>query len=271
MKNKLTKIIFIISFLPYLLILGYGAICMFTGVSFFFSTSYGFEAFIIGILPALYFSTLVVPIVPVCAIYQICYLLRKKFKKTQIKKYIKICVITGCIIIGTIMIFSHSFEIGRIIEKENAKQMIKNAEEKIGFNENDIKVDGIFNIPEYRYSHVLIDYDNVEVGMLLNADRDEFWKVKLKKTTKDSVEYQHIINDYYMQADIPLSYPGRRLISFYEDKSLMHRTIAFLLIYTDGTIYFADNIKEKDTGYTRFTGLHWSKFFVGENVKYKEF
>ena len=271
MKNKLPKIIFVVSFLPYLLVFIYGVICAFTGVSFFFSTSYGFSAFLIGGLSALYFLTLIIPIIPVSLIFQICYLFRNKFKSIKTKKYIKICAITGCLLIGTIMIFSHSFEIGRIIEKENAKQMIKNAEEKIGFNENDIKVDGIFNIPEYRYSHVLIDYDNVEVGMLLNADIDEFWKVKLKKTTKDSAQYQHIINDYYMQADIPLSYPGRRLISFYEDKSLMHRTIAFLLIYTDDTIYFADNIKEKDTGYTRFTGLHWSKFFVGENIKFKEF
>ena len=106
--------------------------------------------------------------------------------------------------------------------------------------------------------------------MLLNTSIDEFWKIKLEKTTKNSSTYQHIINDYFMQADVPLNYPGKRLISFYENENLIHRTIAFLLIYEDGTIYFADNIKEKDTGFTRFTGLQWSEFFVGENIKFKE-
>lgn len=170
----------------------------------------------------------------------------------------------------SLVVYSHSFEIGRVIEKTSAKQMINKAEEKIGFNENDIMVSGIFDMPEYKYSHILIDYDNMEIGMLLNSDYDQFWKIELEKTTKDSSTYQHIINDYYIQADIPLKNPGKRLISFYEQKSLMHRTIAFLLIYEDGTIYYVDNIKEKDTEYNGFTGLHWSDFFVGENIKFNK-
>ena len=73
-----------------------------------------------------------------------------------------------------------------------------------------------------------------------------------------------------MQAEIPLSYPGKKLITFYETESNKHRTIAMLLIQQDGTIYFADNIKEKDTGFTRYTGLDSSGFFVGEDVKFSE-
>lgn len=73
-----------------------------------------------------------------------------------------------------------------------------------------------------------------------------------------------------MQAEIPLSYPGKKLLTFYETESNNHRTIAMLLIQQDGTIYFADNIKEKDTGYTRYTGLNSSEFFVGENIRFIE-
>lgn len=273
MKKKIPKIIFIISFLPYLFILLYGIFHAFAGVSFFNSTGYGFEAFIITIFFMLYIFTLEIPIIPICVIFEVCYIFRKKiniFKNVGSKKYIRICCIVGVLLVLSLVVYSHSFEIGRVIEKANAKQMVNKADEKIGFNKNDIMVSGIFDMPEYKYSHILIDYDNMEVGMLLNASIDEFWKIKLEEITKDSSTYQHIINDYYMQADIPLNSPGKRLISFYEEKSLMHRTIAFLLIYEDGTIYFADNIKEKDTGFTRFTGLHWSDFFVGENVKFNK-
>ena len=265
---KLSKKILILSFIPYLLILLYGIISIFTGISFFYSTTYGSWAFVIGVIAVSYALTFMVPIIPVCMIYQICYLFRNTFKNVENKKYIKTCLIVGLLVVGAIFIYSHSFDIDKFFEKESAMQMIKNADEKIGFNESEIKIGGIFNIPEYTHSHILIDYDNMEVGMLLNSGLDAFWKVKLNNTTKDSSEYQRIINTYYMQADIPLSNPGKRLISFYEDKPNMHRTIAFLLFYNDGTIYYADNIKEKRTGYTRFSGLKWSKYFVGENKKY---
>jgi len=99
---------------------------------------------------------------------------------------------------------------------------------------------------------------------------DEFWKVKLQETTKNSYEYNHIIKDYFMQADIPLGFPGKKLLTFYETESNVHRTIAMLLINEDGKIYFADNIKDKDTGFTRYTGLSDSRFFVEKNVKYIE-
>ena len=272
MKSKIPNILFIISFVPYLLVLIYGIVGAFTGVSFVFNTVYGFDAFIIRSLSILY-SMLVVPIIPVCLLFQVCYILKnkiKKYKNINSKKVIKICLIIGSILIGFVVTYFHTFEIEKYLEKVNAKQMIKNAEEKIGFNKNNVIIGGIFDIPEFEYNHILIDYDKKEIGMLLNTSIDEFWKIKLEKTTKNSSTYQHIINDYFMQVDVPLNYPGERLISFYENENLIHRTIAFLLIYKDGTIYVADNIKEKDTGFTKFTGLQWSEFFVGKNIKFKE-
>lgn len=270
MKNKVIKIIFIASFLPYVLLLICGIMVAFSGSTIM----HNFEGLVMYIFFLFYiFFPFSFPIILACLIFQICYILRKTvkpFKNIQPKKYTKICCIVGCLLIAGLFVYYHLFSIKKIIEKANAKQMINNAEEKIGFDKSHILVGGIFNMPEYRYNHVLIDYDKIEIGMLLNASLEEFWKVKLKKTSLDSLEYQHIVNDYFMQADIPLNSPGKRLISFYEEESLMHRTIAFLLIYEDGTIYFADNIKEKDTGFTRYTGLQWSEFFVGENKKFNE-
>lgn len=271
MKQKMPKILFILSFIPYLLILIIGIKCAFNGITFIFNKVYGWEGFVLGVFSMLITFTLYIPIIPICLIFQIFYIFRKKikiFKNVNIKKYIKACLIIGISLIVGLIVCSNSFEISRYFEKQNAKKMISNAEEKIGFNKNDIVVDGIFNMSEFQYSHILIDYDKVEIGMLINGDINEFWKVKLKKTSKDSEEYKHIINDYFMQADVPLNYPGKRLISFYNSKDYIHRTIAFLLIYEDGTIYFVDNIKENNA--PRFTGLQWSEFFVGESVKYND-
>ena len=85
------------------------------------------------------------------------------------------------------------------------------------------------------------------------------------------IEYKHIVNTYYMQADIPLDTPGKQLISFYDDKENMHRTVALLLIYQDGSIYYAVNIKEVNKNYGRYTGLNFSRYFVGENIKYNQY
>lgn len=272
MKKNLIKIIFIASFLPYLFAIVIGIISAFLGISFFSDKIYGLNALMLGLYFAFYSLIFIVPIVPFCLLFQICYILRKKikrFKNIKLGNYVKVCCLIG-IFLGLVLFgYSRSYELKKFIEKASAKQMINDAEEKIGYNKSDIMVSGIFNMPDYKYNHILIDYDKVEVGMLVNSGVDQFWKVKLQKISKDSLEYKHIINDYFLQADIPLNYPGKKLLSFYEEEIDIHRTIAFLLIFDDETIYFADNLKEKDTGYTRFSGLQWSEFFVGENIKFK--
>jgi len=83
-QKKVFRLIFIISFIPYILLLGlalYNSIFGFT----FFSTAYGFEAFILTILLyGMIFS--IYPVLPIVLIYQIIYkifkiiLKNKKFK-----------------------------------------------------------------------------------------------------------------------------------------------------------------------------------------------
>ena len=273
MKIKLSKAIFIASFLPYLLVLIYGIIGAFQGISLFYNNVYGVAGFLYTILFVLCRFTLEIPIIPILIIYQICYLIRnkvKKIKEIDFNKFVVICIVVGLAVIIPLFISYHSFEIDQSFEKSDAKKMSKNAEEKISYNENKTYYSGIFGMKEYTHDHIFIDYDKNEVGILCKAGYDEFWKVKLNKTSKNSYEYKHIINDYIMQANIPLNNPGKQLISFYENKNKMNCTIAFLLIYQDGIIYYADNIKEKDTGYTRYTGLDSSKYFVGKNIKYTE-
>ena len=271
MKRKIPKILLIISFLPYIATIIYGLYRAFVGFPVFSGDRvYGLGGFIGGLLEFL--CILAIPTL-ICLIYQICYFMRNKIKRlknVKLKIYIIVCLIIGGILTTILLIFFYSFEIKQFIEKQNAIQMIKNAEEKIAFNKHYTNIGGIFNIKGYEHNHILIDYDKCEVGMLLRPDYDEFWKVKLKKTTKDNTEYKHIINNYYIQTDIPLKAPGKRLITFYEDRSLIHTTIAILLITEDDTVYIADNIKDNKTNFTRYTGLNTSDYFIGYDIKYND-
>ncbi|MBR3613765.1 MAG: hypothetical protein IKL55_01115 [Clostridia bacterium] len=273
MKKNFLKIVFIISFLPYVFILIQGIIGAFTGISFFYNTTYGFDAFVTSTLLMLYTFSFSIPIIPICLFFQVCYILRKKVGKVKsisLKKYIKICCIIGMLIIISLLMYSYSAKVERFIDKICAKQMINKCDEKIGYKKSTIITGGIFDMPEYQYNHILIDYDEPEIGLIMHSGYDSFWNTKLQETTKDSSIYQHIINDYYMQVNLPLASPGKKLISFYEEDSGTHRTKAVLLIYEDGKIYFADDIKEKDTGHSVFTALNSSEFFVGEKIKFSE-
>ena len=259
MKNKVIKILFKISFLPYILILLYGLGSAFWGLSFFFNTCYGFEAFALTVLFCLYFFTLMIPIIPVCLIFQIFYILKhrvKKFQTINTKKFFKIGLIIVCIVVIPLLISTYSFQIESFFQKISAKNMSKNADEKIAYNKNNYLYDVIFNMPEYIHDHILIDYDKKEIGILMYSGYDEFWKVKLTKTSSDSTEYKHIINDYIVQAEISLNYPGKKLITFSPNQNITHITIAFLLIYEDGTMYLVDNVKEDG----QYTGLDLLKY-----------
>lgn len=74
-KVKATKIILILSFIPYIFLLFYSIYSSICGFTFFYQTSYGFEGFsdsivIMGFLLCVYY-----PIIPVCLLYQIIYLI----------------------------------------------------------------------------------------------------------------------------------------------------------------------------------------------------
>ena len=126
MKNKILKILFIISFLPYFLIILSGILCAFSGISFISTQIYGFDAFLLTIWFALYSFTLEIPIIPICIIFQLCYILKtnvKKIKKINTKKYVTICLAIGLPLIIILTICSHKFEVEHFIQKINAKQI----------------------------------------------------------------------------------------------------------------------------------------------------
>lgn len=89
LKDKVLKIILIISSLPFIGVLLNGIYAAFYGVSigFFgdFSKIYGFDAFIMSIASTS-IEIFMTGVVPVCLIYQIFYLIRHFIKKKKLKE-----------------------------------------------------------------------------------------------------------------------------------------------------------------------------------------
>lgn len=283
MNVKTRKVLFLLSFLPYAAVLLYGIIggivVAVTGTNFLFGKMYGFNAFSLHVFLTLYVFIGRIPVIPVCSIFHISYYLRthvERFRWVALKKYVIVCSVIGCLLVGLILLGAYDQELSALRfgreqdrQKAAAEQMIEDAEAKIGFNEQTIHGGGILGIPGYLNSHILIDYDTAEVGMLIGGSTSAFWKVEMKQISKDSENYQQIITAYVMQADISLSSPGKRLVTFCKADE-PHRTTAMLLFYEDGTVYCSDRIEESDGYVGRFTGLNWSNYYVGEGRRFKE-
>ena len=78
-------IVFILSFLPYLIVLGFGIDSAVNGFTFFTNTSYGLDAFASTVFFIVY---LFYPIPLFSLAYQICWLVRKKCRAVPLRKYI---------------------------------------------------------------------------------------------------------------------------------------------------------------------------------------
>lgn len=270
MKNKAFKIIFIVSFLPYAIVLLLGIIAAIVGVDFF-GKFYGMEAFLF--IVAMFFSAFgfLIPLFAVCLFYQICYLLRMKLKNLSMKKYVICCVIIGFIMISVFVFAMYGNKILYFFEvkteENSAMKMAKNAEEKISYKGSETEREHKFDLPGYEGEYIFVDYDTDEIGLVTPGGIHNFRKFPLKETSKGSHEYMSIVDSYYVQAEIPLNAPGKKLVSFYDKEEGIRRTSAFLLIYEDGTVCFVD-IKN-EYGYSEFTGLECSEYFTGGDYQYK--
>ena len=104
MKNKIPKIILILSFAPYVFVLLYGVCSAFFGFGFIFVTSYGFNAFTNGII----FMTLLLcyyPVIPICLIYQLVYLTVFLIKnRLNISKKNILLIVSAVLLISIIIV-----------------------------------------------------------------------------------------------------------------------------------------------------------------------
>lgn len=266
MKSKAAKIVFLISWLPWAAVLLYGVYGVFFGVDFF-GTRYGWEGFLVGIMCA-GILLCIVPVLPVCLIYEICYIVCNcvpGLRRIPVKRFFLIAGVLCVVVVGGVLCYEFRLEMEAAYQKVSAKHMIKNAEELIPYGDYTAKEDGIFGLEEFICHTIMIDYDKPAVGLLFDASFDEFHKVKLyKMDTEDEIrEVQQMERNYYVQTIVPLSAPGKRLLSFYYDEYKNgHRTIAFLMEMENGDIYYADRIGEEERDGACYLGLYNAKYFI---------
>ncbi|MCL2457108.1 MAG: hypothetical protein FWD19_06140 [Defluviitaleaceae bacterium] len=88
MKNKIAKIFFYFSFVPYGLLILYSIYGSIVGVYPFWSYTkiYGLEAFLQAVVFTGFVFSAVIPILPACLIYQLIYffVLRKKSNREEL-------------------------------------------------------------------------------------------------------------------------------------------------------------------------------------------
>ena len=264
MEKNIPKTILYISFIPYGLVLLFGIYSAIGGINFFGMT-YGSEGFILGMLAAFIFMC-VFPIIPVCFIYQIAYLLRHVIKPLQnvsIKKYIAVIVGIVVIVAAAILFNTFKYDIQETRDGFQAREMLSKAEEKIEYNKSTYYMDGIFGIENIIHNTVLIDYDQPEIGLIKGSITDEYISIRLSKTTADSDIIRHMDNDYFVQSVTELSSPGKRMITLTTDEKEYRRTIAVILEMADGSFYYAEDLTDRNGGYGMYAGLDSLDGFAG--------
>ena len=91
MNTKVKKALFILTFLPYALVVLGGLKGAFFGATFF-GTDYGLDGFITGVFISLFCMIAFIPVIPVCIVFHLLCLLRKT-EKISTKKFTVICLV----------------------------------------------------------------------------------------------------------------------------------------------------------------------------------
>ena len=267
---KAAKVIFIISFIPGAAILPYAIYGIFFDVPILFGYESGLRAFC-EVIVLYWFALCYIPVLPICLIYQIAYILRKKlprFEKISRKKYLIGIAAVILVVIG-IAAFPHlKYEVKDFSEKKAAQKMYYNdCDERIDFERNSQFIGGVMGIEEQQYQCIMVDHDRHMVGIIYGSPV-EYAEINLKNSSENDRKIERIKSEYYVQTVIPLK--NGRLISFYNNEINWHRTIAMLLEYDDGSVYYASELRDKDTGYDMFLGLGFSEYLLTGQKKYSD-
>lgn len=239
-KLKIIKKIFKFSFFVYLLPIIYGIFAAIFGIEFF-GTVYGFDAFFLATLVGFVIG-IISCVFPVVLAFQISYLLFTKTKlaaKISVKKYITIvCSIVGVIIF--IFLFKIFFydSLEESIRKSQAKTMIKQAQIEVPYYTGVEECGGIFNLEGYETNTLFISYEKEKIGFLLNTHYPQYVEGKLIQL-KDGSDIIEKLENYNVQAVVPLPDNQGMLYSYYAEEGLDNLTYAILIVDSNNTMYYS--------------------------------
>ncbi len=226
------------------------------GSRLFFGILTGSDGFIIGVISVLY-SLCFIPVIPLCILYDICYLLRKRIpalNKIPLKKYIITCVCIGAAVSGAILIYNHEYEIREAVDSIEAHIMMKRADAQFTFNESTFNTGGILGFDDMSHDTVLIDIDSQRVGIIKGWPDESFIKIDLEKTA-DPDRAERIRESCILQRCEVID--GISFESFSPDKDNLHRTCAIIVTGNDGTVYCTEGLQDEfHADSALFTGLY---------------
>lgn len=270
-KNKAAKIILIISFAPIPVCVLWSVIAMANEFFSSFNVIHSLECFF-AVAAYLFYNLWVVGVIPVCIVVQIACIIWISGASEDIsaKKYVPITGGIALTVLGVMLLSLYGPDIRKHAvtkrEQKAAELMYSNAEEKLIIND-ELVSEGIY-VKECVYDTLLIDYDSMKIGFLIEVYLPEYSEAELLPVTEDDPALQAVREEHFVQAIIPLSSPEKRLITFSPKDGLSNRTCAALL-ETEGGLFFAENIVDRNN-FNVYSCIYRTDWFVGKKIKYSE-
>lgn len=279
---KWLRIALAASFLPAALWLGLGLYGMVFGMTWFMEKYTGLDGFWLGLLTGgviIYAFPALIAVLTICLVIQIVYVVQWiKLKRSgelsaefsqKLRKFMKIAGICAAVFAVVLLVWSNKFYIDRAFQKHAARKMMSKADLTLTYNEKEIYVGGILGFEDYECNTIFVDTDTMTVGFLTHSSIDEYNEFQLKKAD-GSGELDEIKRELPLQTVAEMN-DGSRFITFTEpDLTNNGRTQAILIETSDGSSYFTNDMKMKDTGWNFYSGLSWYDCLPGENLRYAD-
>ena len=203
-KKKTLRILFSLTFIPYILILALSTLAAFVGFGFMTHQEIGFEAFM-SVFEFLTVGLIMIPIIPVCFAIQLTALINKIRKipveNVSAKKFILSTVLFTAAFL--IIVFGGTFLSQVIADKmldSKITKQYKKSEEIIVYNCEYTTGHEIAG-KSYPGDVILLDWDNKEVALVYSYTSNPlFKKYELEEVSEDDFENILSKDDYNVKS-----------------------------------------------------------------------
>lgn len=237
-KKTILKVLFLITFLPYVFLLGVSTLSIFTGFTFMTNTHYGFQAFSDSFV--IWGLTLcLMGIIPLCLIIQLVVLIyylvnrnthqKNSDKSVSKKPFVIAAIVVICIVAACLLWYFFGNSIKRVFAKPRAISMYERSEEIIPYNY--YSYGHLFNDDRFVHNTILIDWDKEEIGFVMDEATDRF-------VVYDLVPGDVNVDGYYLQSQVTLD--DGCVFSSYKEYDFDTATTLVIVVSPDGTTYKAE-------------------------------
>ena len=275
--QKTARVFFWISFVPAVLLLMYGVYCAFAGFDFF-STSYGLEGFVNAVLVmGLIFC--VIPVFPVCIIYQLVYLLWGKLKLKNVVRKKEFLWTVGVIVSVLSLAVVWNFEKYSIIyhvDSISAQRMYKNAEDMVEYRKQVQNYGSVMGIKDLHNSCLMLDIDSMTLGIVHDDGIEQYSRMPFTKAENlDEAAEVLGLENYYLQSVVRFEKVDYNLYSFSVDISNSGITECCIIETADGEIWYSDRFDSFGDRINHNKAVYTAMNMIGDNavdkVLYDEF